>query len=73
MNNQKTKSIRVRIILLIVVSVFILSAVLLGMLVYAVRNVGNEESAIAEEKLLEQVKSGLKASVLSVVENSASQ
>jgi len=73
MKENKRTSIRTRILLLIVACIVILSSVMLGMMIYAVRNVGSEESAIAEEKLLDQVKSGLKTGVLSMERNSVSQ
>jgi methyl-accepting chemotaxis protein len=74
MENQKNnRSIRTKILLLVVVCILMVSGVLLGILIYATAYVGSSESAIAEEKLLEQVKDGLKSNVITAAENSISQ
>jgi|GEM_PF-2781198 len=72
-NNEKQKSIRTKILLLVSLSILIFAAVFLFGIEYSVNRVSDDSSKVAEEKLLEQVKESINIGTWTIAKSAEAQ
>lgn len=73
MRKEKTKSIKTKVLGLTITSVLILSAILLGVMIYSIYHVEAQSSDIAQDSLLKQVKNSIQYNIQAIVQNSSVQ